>query len=119
MPVPPQLNVVVGKRVAWQEYRTSVDRATGNFAIGAPLSYWTFARFYGGVRISAPETSAAYGIRLSVVPNTFSTTTYVWPRLYNYLFAQTDDSAQNFRFSGRVIYHGTRDIPAPRLGGID
>lgn len=44
MPIPPQLDSVVGKRVAWQEYRTAVDRATGNFAIGGPLSYWTFAR---------------------------------------------------------------------------
>ena len=59
MPIPPQLNAVLGKRVAWQEYRTSVDRATGNFAIGAPLSYWTFARFYGGIQISAPESNAA------------------------------------------------------------
>lgn len=120
MPIPPRLDQVVGKRVAWQEYRTSVDKASGNFSIGAPLSYWTFARFYGGVRISAVDkSSAASGIFLDYVPNTLSLSTYVWPRLYNYLFAQTDDSAQNFRISGRVVYRGTRNVPAPRLGGID
>ena len=121
MPIPPQLDSVVGKRVAWQEYRTAVDRATGNFAIGGPLSYWTFARFYGGVAFEDTEffASGTKGIKLKAVPNTFSTTTYVWPRLYNYLFAQTDDAAQNFRLTGRVIYKGTRNVPAPRLGGID
>lgn len=121
MPIPPQLDSVVGKRVAWQEYRTAVDRATGNFAIGGPLSYWTFARFYGGVAFedTGVFVSGTKGIKLKAVPNTFSTTTYVWPRLYNYLFAQTDDAAQNFRLTGRVIYKGTRNVPAPRLGGID
>lgn len=121
MPIPPQLDSVIGKRVAWQEYRTAVDRATGNFAIGAPLSYWTFARFYGSVVFedTGDFVTGTKGIKLKAVPNTFSTTTYVWPRLYNYLFAQTDDAAQNFRLTGRVIYKGTRNIPAPRLGGID
>ena len=121
MPIPPQLDSVIGKRVAWQEYRTAVDRATGNFAIGAPLSYWTFARFYGGVDFEDTGVffTGTKGIKLKAAPNTFSTTTYVWPRLYNYLFAQTDDAAQNFRLSGRVIYKGTRNVPAPRLGGID
>lgn len=121
MPIPPQLDSVVGKRVAWQEYRTTVDRATGNFAIGGPLSYWTFARFYGGVNFedTGVFVTGTKGIKLKVAPNTFSTTTYVWPRLYNYLFAQTDDAAQNFRLTGRVIYKGTRNVPAPRLGGID
>lgn len=120
-PVPPQLDSVVGKRVAWQEYRTAVDRATGNFAIGGPLSYWTFARFYGGVDFdnTGVFASGTKGLKLRAVPNTFSTSTYVWPRLYNYLFAQTDDAAQNFRLTGRVIYKGTRNVPAPRLGGID
>lgn len=120
-PIPPQLDSVVGKRVAWQEYRTAVDRATGNFAIGGPLSYWTFARFYGGIDFEDTGLlgSGTKGLMLRVVPNTFSTSTYVWPRLYNYLFAQTDDAAQNFRLTGRVIYKGTRNIPAPRLGGID
>ena len=121
MPIPPQLDSVVGKRVAWQEYRTAVDRATGNFAIGGPPSYGTFARFYGGVNFEDTGVFAtgAKGIKLKAAPNTFSTTTYVWPRLYNYLFAQTDDAAQNFRLTGRVIYKGTRNVPAPRLGGID
>lgn len=120
-PIPPQLDSVIGKRVAWQEYRTAVDRATGNFAIGGSLSYWTFARFYGGIGFEDTGlfASGTKGLMLRVVPNTFSTSTYVWPRLYNYLFAQTDDAAQNFRLTGRVIYKGTRNIPAPRLGGID
>lgn len=119
--VPPQLDSVVGKRVAWQEYRTAVDRATGNFAIGGPLSYWTFARFYGGINFvdTGDFVTGTKGLKLESVPNTFSTSTYVWPRLYNYLFAQTDDAAQNFRLTGRVIYQGTRNVPAPRLGGID
>ena len=121
MPIPPQLDSVVGKRVAWQEYRTTVDRAVGNFAIGGPLSYWTFARFYGGVNFedTGVFVTGTKGIKLKAASNTFSTTTYVWPRLYNYLFAQTDDAAQNFRLTGRVIYKGTRNVPAPRLGGID
>lgn len=120
-PIPPRLDSVVGKRVAWQEYRTAVDRATGNFAIGGPLSYWTFARFYGCVAFEDTGffVTGTKGLKLRVIPNTFSTSTYVWPRLYNYLFAQTDDAAQNFRLTGRVIYKGTRNIPAPRLGGID
>ena len=120
-PIPPQLDSIVGKRVAWQEYRTAVDRATGNFAIGGPLSYWTFARFYGGIDFEDTGffVTGTKGLKLKVVPNTFTTSTYVWPRLYNYLFAQTDDAAQNFRLTGRVIYKGTRNIPAPRLGGID
>ncbi|UCS96095.1 MAG: major capsid protein [Microviridae sp.] len=113
---------VVGRRLAWQEYRIANSRSFGQFASGAPLSYWTLLRSY-----SIPDSYSAsysgvdralndvysYGLRIESQPYTLSTSTYVWPRLYNYLFAQTDDSAQNFRMRARVVFKGSRPVPVP------
>lgn len=114
-------DIAVGRRLAFQEYRIANSRSFGQFASGGDYSYWSLNRFYslierhGSDRVptTRDDTNAGYGIRLEVVPQSFSTTTYVWPRLYNYLFAQTDDSAQNFRMRARVIFKGSREVPVP------
>lgn len=110
--------LVAARRPAWQDYRTSVDRSFGNFAVGAPLSYWTLPRYYSDVRIQDGNNPIKEGIVLQYVSGSLNTTTYVFPRRYNYLFAQTDDSAQNFRVSGYVTWKGTRNIPAPQMPSL-
>nr|UCS96053.1 MAG: major capsid protein [Microviridae sp.] len=114
-------DIAVGRRLAFQEYRIANSRSFGQFASGGDYSYWSLNRFYslierhGSDRVptTRDDVNAGYGIRLEVVPQSFSTTTYVWPRLYNYLFAQTDDSAQNFRMRAHVIFKGSREVPVP------
>jgi len=118
---------VVGRRPAWQDYRTRPSRSFGNFGIGAPLSYWTLGRYYQDVFVSSSAqdgTASAdvddgrFGIRLAQSPEPLNTTSYIWPRWYNYLFAQADDSAQNFRVKGTVTYKGTRNVPAPKMPSL-
>ena len=69
-----------GKRPAWQNYRTAVHKAFGNFAIPNNIMYMTLARRY--------EYDETTGIQ--------DLTSYVDPNKFNFIFAEADLSAMNF-----------------------
>lgn len=121
--------LVVGRRAAWQDYRTAVDRVFGRFTSASNLSYWTLLRYYDQTRVvssalsatDAPDptiTDARYGLTYRFVPNSLNTSTYIWPRNYNFLFAQTDDSAQNFRMVAVSKYKGSRAVPEASMPSL-
>lgn len=70
-----EFNITVGKQPAWIEYMTNVNKTYGNFALIENEGWMCLNRIFGGV-------------------NTY--TTYIFPHLYNNIFADTDISAQNF-----------------------
>lgn len=65
----------IGKQPAWIEYMTNVNKTYGNFALVENEGWMCLNRIFGGI-------------------NTY--TTYVFPHLYNNIFADTDITAQNF-----------------------
>lgn len=69
-----------GKRPAWQNYRTAVHKAFGNFAIQDNQMFMTLARRY--------EYDVTTGIK--------DLTTYIDPGKFNFIFAEADISAMNF-----------------------
>ena len=69
------LDKSIGKQPAWIEYMTNVNRTYGNFALIENEGWMCLNRIFGEI-------------------NTY--TTYIFPHLYNTIFADTDISAQNF-----------------------
>lgn len=65
----------IGKQPAWIEYMTSVNKTFGNFALVENEGWMCLNRIFGDI-------------------STY--TTYVFPHLYNNIFADTDITAQNF-----------------------
>lgn len=65
----------IGKQPAWIEYMTNVNKTYGNFALIENEGWMCLNRVFGGI-------------------NTY--TTYIFPHLYNNIFADTDITAQNF-----------------------
>lgn len=65
----------IGKQPAWIEYMTNVNKTYGNFALVENEGWMCLNRIFGGI-------------------NTY--TTYIFPHLYNNIFADTDITAQNF-----------------------
>ena len=65
----------IGKQPAWIEYMTNVNKTYGNFALIENEGWMCLNRIFGNI-------------------NTY--TTYVFPHLYNNIFADTDLTAQNF-----------------------
>lgn len=65
----------IGKQPAWIEYMTNVNKTYGNFALIENEGWMCLNRVFGDI-------------------NTY--TTYVFPHLYNNIFADTDIAAQNF-----------------------
>ena len=65
----------VGKQPAWIEYMTNVNKTYGNFALIENEGWMCLNRIFGDI-------------------DTY--TTYVFPHLYNNIFADTDVTAQNF-----------------------
>lgn len=77
-----------GKQPAWINYMTMTNQVRGNFAIPDNQMFMTMARRY--------EFDGTTGIK--------DMTTYIDPAKYNYIFAETDISAQNFQvFAGFQI----------------
>lgn len=68
-------NKSIGKQPAWIEYMTNVNKTYGNFALIENEGWMCLNRIFGDI-------------------NTY--TTYVFPHLYNNIFADTDITAQNF-----------------------
>lgn len=65
----------IGKQPAWIEYMTSVNKTYGNFALIENEGWMCLNRIFGEI-------------------DTY--TTYIFPHLYNNIFADTDITAQNF-----------------------
>lgn len=65
----------IGKQPAWIDYMTNVNKTYGNFALIENEGWMCLNRVFGDI-------------------NTY--TTYVFPHLYNNIFADTDLTAQNF-----------------------
>ena len=65
----------IGKQPAWIEYMTNVNKTYGNFALVENEGWMCLNRIFGDI-------------------GTY--TTYVFPHLYNNIFADTDITAQNF-----------------------
>ena len=69
------LNTSVGKQPAWIEYMTNVNKTFGNFALIENEGWMCLNRIFEDI-------------------DTY--TTYIFPHLYNNIFADTDITAQNF-----------------------
>lgn len=65
----------IGKQPAWIEYMTNVNKTYGNFALLENEGWMCLNRIFGDI-------------------DTY--TTYIFPHLYNNIFADTDITAQNF-----------------------
>lgn len=65
----------IGKQPAWIEYMTNVNKTYGNFALVENEGWMCLNRIFGDI-------------------STY--TTYVFPHIYNNIFADTDITAQNF-----------------------
>lgn len=65
----------IGKQPAWIEYMTNVNKTYGNFALIENEGWMCLNRIFGDIK---------------------TYTTYVFPHLYNNIFADTDITAQNF-----------------------
>ena len=65
----------IGKQPAWIEYMTNINKTYGNFALIENEGWMCLNRIFGDI-------------------STY--TTYVFPHLYNNIFADTDITAQNF-----------------------
>lgn len=65
----------IGKQPAWIEYMTNVNKTYGNFALVENEGWMCLNRIFGDI-------------------DTY--TTYVFPHLYNNIFADTDLTSQNF-----------------------
>lgn len=65
----------IGKQPAWIEYMTNVNKTYGNFALIESEGWMCLNRIFGDI-------------------STY--TTYIFPHLYNNIFADTDITAQNF-----------------------
>lgn len=65
----------IGKQPAWIEYMTNINKTFGNFALVENEGWMCLNRVFGDI-------------------NTY--TTYIFPHLYNNVFAETTITAQNF-----------------------
>lgn len=70
-----EFDKTVGKQPAWIEYMTNINKTFGNFALVENEGWMCLNRIFGDI-------------------NTY--TTYIFPHLYNNIFADTDITAQNF-----------------------
>lgn len=70
-----EFDKTIGKQPAWIEYMTNVNKTYGNFALVENEGWMCLNRIYGNI-------------------DTY--TTYIFPHLYNNIFADTDLTAQNF-----------------------
>lgn len=70
-----EFEMTVGKQPAWIEYMTNVNKTYGNFALVENEGWMCLNRVFGDI-------------------DTY--TTYIFPHLYNNIFADTDLTSQNF-----------------------
>lgn len=89
-----------GKQPAWLNYQTSYNKTFGSFAIEEEEMFMTFNRRYE----SNPPTEAWTGIT--------DLTTYIDPKKFNYIFADTRRDAQNYWVQIAVDIHARRQMSA-------
>ena len=70
-----EFDKTVGKQPAWIEYMTNINKTYGNFALVENEGWMCLNRVFGDI-------------------NTY--TTYIFPHLYNNIFADTEVTSQNF-----------------------
>lgn len=102
---PADIDTSVGKRVAWSEYMSSLNRAHGDFAYGGSLDYWVLGRQY-----TTPDSINPGGLPVYSAYGAFDSTTYVKPDLWNGIFADTDLRADNFRVAVRFEIDANRAL---------
>lgn len=87
----------IGKQPAWIEYMTNVNKTYGNFALVENEGWMCLNRIFGDI-------------------NTY--TTYIFPHLYNNIFADTDITAQNFWVQIAFNYKPRRVMSAKVIPNI-
>lgn len=104
----------VGKRIAWSEYMTHIDKVYGEFAQGGKFDYWALLRRYRySQSFHNPDIGIGVGASFDI-----DYTTYAMPFLFNYLFVEQDLTAQNFRLQVYFNIKAKRPFPKrsmPRL----
>ncbi len=91
-----------GKQPAWLNYMTNYSRSYGNFADENMEMFMTLNRKY----------------EINVDGNIKDLTTYIEPQKYNYAFAQTDLTSQNFWTSLHVGIQARRKISAKQIPNL-
>lgn len=91
------LEKTIGKQPAWIEYMTNVNKTYGNFALIENEGWMCLNRTFGDI-------------------STY--TTYVFPHLYNNIFADTDLTAQNFWVQIAFNYKPRRVMSAKVIPNI-
>jgi hypothetical protein len=87
----------IGKQPAWIEYMTNVNKTFGNFALIENEGWMCLNRIFGDA-------------------DTY--TTYIFPHLYNNIFADTDITAQNFWVQIAFNYKPRRVMSAKVIPNI-
>ena len=87
----------IGKQPAWIEYMTNVNKTFGNFALIENEGWMCLNRIFGDID---------------------SYTTYIFPHLYNNIFADTDLTAQNFWVQIAFNYKPRRVMSAKVIPNI-
>lgn len=126
----PTLNYPVGKRIAWSEYMASLPRAHGDFAFGESLDWWTNGRRYTSesyfpedinedqlvteIHLEDDARTTETGLH-SIINNLrkcggFDSTTYIYPHLYNGIFANQAISSLNWLISVRFDIEANRAL---------
>lgn len=91
------LEKTIGKQPAWIEYMTNVNKTFGNFALIENEGWMCLNRIFKDI-------------------NTY--TTYIFPHLYNNIFADTDLTAQNFWVQIAFNYEPRRVMSAKVIPNI-
>ena len=91
------LEKTIGKQPAWIQYMTNFNRTKGNFALIENEGWMCLNRIFGDI-------------------DTY--TTYVFPHLYNNIFADTDITAQNFWVQIAFNYKPRRVMSAKIIPNI-
>ena len=87
----------IGKQPAWIQYMTNVNKTFGNFALIENEGWMCLNRVFGDID---------------------SYTTYIFPHLYNNIFADTDLTAQNFWVQIAFNYKPRRVMSAKIIPNI-
>lgn len=86
-------NSAIGKQPAWIQYKTNFNKSFGNFAAKMDEAFMVLNRDYGDGSI----------------------TTYIDPRLYNHIFADTSIGAMNYWVQMRIEANTRRLISASNM----
>lgn len=106
-------NTPVGRRIAWAEYMTDVDRSFGLFSESQSLSTWVLNRSYEFKEsmLLAYNPSSDGVVTLYQYEHKPNFSTYIDPFAFNALFSDTKSNAQNFRLFCNFDVSVKRAIP--------